>query len=287
VNKNRLFLGGVIFCFLGVAGIQSGFTAPAPTGYILSTHARCMMGRVANKQWLMAKEDEKLEANISTPGKYDLYSLKESRTGEKATPLKRQGYPCDSYYYVDLKSDTQGAYTALGGINWNPVPRAVKHLNPNSAAYKKVVADFLKENGLVNPVIKIENVLKTDIQGDGKDEVFIVATYFAKTHRGYNRGDTPLYSLKGEYSIVLFREVIDEKPVTRLVVGEIHLKDTLMPEPPSVAPNLYSINAILDVKGDGVMEVVVDDRITEGSGAGVYVLENNKFTRKLYCGCGY
>ncbi|MDH5179036.1 MAG: hypothetical protein OEZ39_16635 [Gammaproteobacteria bacterium] len=85
------------------------------------------------------------------------------------------------------------------------------------------------------------------------------------------------------------REVIDEKPVTSVVVGEIFEKDGESPDEgiPPPAPNEYHINAILDVDGNGTMELVVDNTIHEGISSMVFSLDaQEKLTETMYCGCG-
>lgn len=98
-----------------------------------------------------------------------------------------------------------------------------------------------------------------------------------------------MYVKKGDYSFIALREVIDEKPVTSIVVGEVFLSNSVSPEigVPPPAPDEFHIGSILDVNGDGVMELIVDNTIHEGMGAFLFFMENGKFVEKVSCGCGF
>ncbi|MDH5178734.1 MAG: hypothetical protein OEY07_03635 [Gammaproteobacteria bacterium] len=262
--------------------------AAAPT-VILTTHARCMLGHVVDGKWIEADELRKLPKDFVSPKQYDLFGLGNPIKGVGASELVLQEYPCHTRYYVKFDKDVPNNYTAVGNANWNPQPRPVKSLSTNNAAYKAAIADLLKQNGLTNPKVRILQVLKTDIQGDGKDEVFISATYFTARPNGPDIEHAPMYAKKGDYSIVAYREVIDEKAVTKLVAGNIFetTPQSSAPDIPPPAPYEYHINAIADLDGDGVMDIVADRTIHEGIGSVVLVMKNGKFEEVTYCGCGF
>ena len=67
--------------------------------------------------------------------------------------------------------------------------------------------------------MKIDNILRVDLDGDGEEEVLIsAANYFAKADR------VPMRSPAGSYSMVLLRRVVAGKVETQLVAGEFHPK---------------------------------------------------------------
>ena len=79
--------------------------------------------------------------------------------------------------------------------------------------------------------MKIENILRVDLDGDGEDEVLISATnYFDKKNR------VPMRSPAGSYSMVLLRRVVAGKVETQLVEGEFHPKAYLRTENSLDAP---------------------------------------------------
>jgi len=106
--------------------------------------------------------------------------------------------------------------------------------------------DFLKTKGIEQPKVKIENILRVDLDGDGEDEVLISATnYFDKENR------VPMRSPAGSYSMMLLRRVVAGKVETQLVEGEFHPKAYLRTEDSFDAPNAYKVIATLDLDGDG------------------------------------
>ena len=62
---------------------------------------------------------------------------------------------------------------------------------------------------------------------------------------------------------MILRRVVSGKVQTQLVAGEIHAKRAI-----ANAPNLYDIAAVLDLNGDGKLEVVVHSFYYEVAKAG-------------------
>ncbi|MDH5178733.1 MAG: hypothetical protein OEZ39_15065 [Gammaproteobacteria bacterium] len=288
INKLR-FVSIFLLTGVGLFGFHLMNAVAATPTVILTTHARCMLGHVVNERLVPTDETKKLSKSFTSPKQYNLYSLSDSITSLGATELVLQEYPCHTRYYVKFDKDVPNNYIAVGNANWNPQPRPVKSLSTNNAAYKAAITDLLQQNGLINPKVRILQVLKTDIQGDGKDEVFISATYFTARPNGPDIEHAPMYAKKGDYSIVAYREVINEKAVTKLVTGNIFQTTPKSDEPlmPPPAPYEYHINAILDLDGDGVMDIVIDNTIHEGIGSEVFSLKNGKFELVADCGCGF
>jgi len=109
--------------------------------------------------------------------------------------------------------------------------------------------------------------LRVDLDGDGEDEVLISATnYFTKAGRMPNKST----STAGSYSFVLLRQVVGGVVKTKLIDGEFHVKAYSGPEGHFDAPSRYEISAVLDIDGDGKMEVIVNDAYYEGGGTTIY-----------------
>ena len=138
---------------------------------------------------------------------------------------------------------------------WNALPREPKVIDPTQKVYLDAVRDFLKTKGIEQPKVKIDNILRVDLDGDGEDEVLISATnYFSKDD------SVPMRSPAGSYSMVLLRRVVSGKIETQLVKGEFYPKaypKAAQEEGRLDAPNAYKVIAILDLDGDGKMEIVV------------------------------
>ena len=117
-------------------------------------------------------------------------------------------------------------------------------------------AIFCETKEIDQPKVKIDNILRVDLDGDGEEEVLISATnYFGKTTAC--QCDRPPAS----YSMVLLRRVVAGKVETQLIVGEFYPKaypKAAQEEGRFDAPNAYKVIATLDLDGDGKMEVVIE-----------------------------
>jgi len=142
-------------------------------------------------------------------------------------------------------------------------------------AYVEAVRDFLKSHGIADPKVRITCILRVDLEGGG--EVLINATnYFNQ------RDEVPMQAPKrGSYSIVMLRRVAAGKVQTQLVAGELYSKADA-----SNAPNIYKIAAVLDLNGDGKLEVIVHSFYYEGGLTTIYRCEPNKVEAALSVECG-
>lgn len=120
-------------------------------------------------------------------------------------------------------------------------------------------------------------ILQIDLEGDGEDEVLINATNYFDQH-----DEAPMHAPKrGSYSIVMLRRVAAGKVQTQLVAGELYSKADA-----SNAPNIYKIAAVLDLNGDGKLEVIVNSFYYEGGETTVYGCDPDKLEAVLSVECG-
>jgi hypothetical protein len=165
---------------------------------------------------------------------------------------------------------------------WNALPREPKVIDTTQKVYVDAVRDFLKTKGIEQPKVKIDNILRVDLNGDGEEEVLIsAANYFGKADRA------PMRSPAGSYSMVLLRRVVAGKVETQLVDGEFHPKAYVSKEEGSFdAPSIYKVIATLDLDGDGKLEVVVASNYYEGEEIKIYRCDPKKSEALLSVACG-
>ena len=96
----------------------------------------------------------------------------------------------------------------------------------------------------------------------------------------------PMRSPAGSYSMVLLRRVVAGQVETQLVQGEFYPKAYVSSDSSFNAPNAYSVIAVLDLDGDGKMEVVVASNYYEGAETTIYRCDPKKVEALFSLACG-
>jgi len=245
--------------------------APAPGAElhpIVEVQSGYLFGATANRKWMKAEPAAKALPAETT---YRVYGLTQSfgeAKGGKPKPSEED--VCSDVLTVPLSPKPEKGAIGLAAP-WNALPRKPQVIDPTQKVYVDAVRDFLKTKGIKQPKVKIENILRVDLDGDGEEEVLISATnYLDKENR------VPMRSPAGSYSMALLRRVVAGKVETQLVEGEFYPKATGYN-----APNAYKVVAVLDLDGDGKMEVVVASNYYEGEAVTIYRCEPKKKVEAL------
>ncbi|HSI12616.1 MAG TPA: VCBS repeat-containing protein [Chthoniobacter sp.] len=206
---------------------------------------------------------------------YHLYTLTERLGVVKGGKPHSFEEPCPDQQVINLAPKPKSGVIAFAGP-WNALPRVPKIQDTTQPVYQKAVADFLFSKGIRTPKVKITKIIRVDLDGDGEDEVLISATnYLTKD------GSAPSSAPAGSYSCVLVRRTNGDRVQTQLIDGEFYPKGETFN-----VPNWYEISAILDLDGDGKMEVILDSGYYEGGGTAVYSVTGKKPKQLLIVGCG-
>src|SRR4029453_1578652 len=114
---------------------------------------------------------------------------------------------------------------------------------------------------------------------DQRDKLFHrgqIEPFSSAVPRGANR-----LSAAWSYSILILRGVVAGRVQTQFVAGEVYQKPD-----ESVAPNVYQVTAVVDLNGDGKLEVIVHSFYYEGGQTTIYRCEPDKTEEVLSVECG-
>jgi len=220
LEKSLAGLSALLIC----AAARAGELHP-----IVEVQNGYLFGATADGKWMKAEQAAKaLKAEIT----YRIYGLTQSfgeAKGDKPKPSEED--VCLDNFVVSLSSNPDKGAVALAAP-WNALPRKPQVIDPTQKVYVDAVRDFLKTKLIEQPKVKIENILRVDLDGDGEEEVLISATNYFQKDEG-----APMRSPAGSYSIVLLRRVVSGKVETQLVEGEFHPKAYVRKEDSFDAPN--------------------------------------------------
>jgi len=261
--------------------LQSAVASPAADLHpIVEVESGYLFGAISDGKWIKADETAKLIGEETT---YRVYGLTQALGDAKGGKPTSEGEPCDETLTVSLSPETEKGVIAIAAP-WNALPRKLQVTDPTQKVYVEAVRDFLKTKGIEQPEVKIDNILRVDLDGDGEEEVLISATnYFSKDE------SVPMRSPAASYSMVLLRRVVAGKVETQLVVGEFYPKaypKAKQEEGRFDAPNVYKVIATLDLDGDGKMEVVIHSYYYEGGETTIYRCGPKKNEALLSVACG-
>src|SRR6266480_5236298 len=162
---------------------------------IVEVQSGYLFGAVSDGKWLKADETAKAVPADTT---YQIYSLTDKAGEAKGSAPKSVDEPCPDTMEVSLSEKPEKGVIALAA-SWNALPRKPRIADTTQHVYVDAVRAFLKTKGIDQPKVKIDNIVRVDLDGDGEDEVLISAT-------NYHKDDSvPMRSPAGSYSMVLLR----------------------------------------------------------------------------------
>jgi hypothetical protein len=248
---------------------------------IVEVQSGYLFGATSDGKWMKAEEAAKALTDETT---YRIYGLTQSfgeAKGGKPKPSEED--VCSDVLAVSLSPKPEKGVIALAAP-WSALPRKPQVIDPTQKVYVDAVRDFLKTKGIDKPKVKIENIVRVDLDGDGEQEVLISATNYLSKDEG-----VPMRSPAGSYSMVLLRRLVAGKVETQLVEGEFYPQEypkATENEARFNAPNAYKVIAVLDLDGDGKMEVVVASNYYEGEATTIYRCDPKKIEALLSVACG-
>lgn len=171
----------------------------------------------------------------------------------------------------ELLGEFPGPYGLAVSAPW-PVQPYLFEETGDDGTYAGFARELLASRGLEvdNPVIK--QVVRTDLEGDGVNEVLVVAEEVT----------TGFLLEEGDYSIALLRKVIQGEVQTAV------LGDTVVLGEEDRFAGAHSIGGVADLNGDERMEIITNAAFFEGFNVAVWEYVNDDLgpVKVLETGCG-
>ena len=265
-----------------LAGPPTGLVSPVIVGYQDGSGGE-LLGVWDGKRWLPLPA---AAPKVKADARYQVQGLSGGPVNVTGGPPVSYGAPCPESFSVAFKpgfGENVGTLAVLEGVQARPRP--VTLLPTGSPLYRQVIRQELQRRGLNNPVVNLVNVVRSDLDGDGHQEVIIEATRFARPE-----GDPlspPVNAAAGDYSLLLLRSVVNGKLRTAVLGADVVLKASSDPEQ---APRLglrERLEGVADFNGDGRLEIVTSESYYEGTTYAAWTWTPGAGPKKvLESGCG-
>jgi hypothetical protein len=232
---------------------------------VVDSNVKCLLGGVRDGKWLASTETV---SALKKEGRYRVVRADGTWTVAALSPPESAGGACEGTLAMEVKPEPAGGrpFIVIGG-GWKPQPRPVTDIRAGKGRYTAAVKEFLESKG-VHAAPEIRQLFRTDLDGDGTDEVIAVVQNFSESD---NRA-------AGRYSAVLVRKVMNGRVRT--------LAATFEKDPREDGPSDHNVAIIADLNGDGLMEIVVHGRYKQGIFTTAYTVDGDKVAPVLSCACG-
>jgi hypothetical protein len=225
--------------------------------------------------WVQVDESTSLPVSGGEDYQIALLGLDARTTGSGeellCDPLNNPGVILENQ---GVLGDWPGPFGVAISADWVLVPFLVEETT-DDGTYAAVASELLAEEGLTvaSPVIK--QVIRFDLEGDGVNEVLVVAEDVS--------GD--LLAEAGDYSIAFLQKVVGGEVATS-VIGKSVVVELAEGETPYVLS--FTVAAVADLNNDARMEIVLDSAYYEGVGVEVWEYVNDDIgpAAQISSGCG-
>ncbi len=270
------WFGFSLLCLVLGLTLKNGALAPQTSAVapLVDVPSGFLLGGSRGGQWLDAKTTARA---LPPSASYRLFSATRLLGQGRGDAPKSQGPPCPDTLFTRI-SPNKNAEFALGGLA-NPLPRRPRIESVHQPAYRAVVAAILKSRGIARPRVKITQIWRVDLEGDGNQEVLLTATN--KLEYNNDPRSISAASRAGDYSLLLLRRLVRGKVENRILEGEFYPRARTFN-----APSFYRLAAVLDANGDGKMEILLRGRYYEGEWTSLYSVEGHKPRAVLSAACG-
>jgi hypothetical protein len=167
-------------------------------------------------------------------------------------------------------------YSGIGVVgNWEIQPRPADQVGLEVDEYRQIGATFADDLGVDGTAGEVVQVVRTDLDGDGMEEVLVAFEHAEESIRG----------APGDYSVVYVRAPQIDGSVDDSVVFSWFVEPDL---PAEEIPfmTMARVLGVADLNGDGRMEVALHTWYYEGAGVTVFEFDGDRLTEVMGNGCG-
>lgn len=244
---------------IGVAACNSPASqqtgAPRP---IIDAATGQLYGAVHQGRWIAPAEIDPQALQGLDFIHYDRDGVRGATTRLRPQPTEET---CSNPTYWPVTASPGPAPGTYLPTDWDAAPRAATRLGLDNATYSAMVSDWLATRGITDPGPRLEQALRVDLDGDGRDEVILAA----ERQRG-----SITSTRAGDYSVLLLRLWEQDRVVTHPVLADLYTQDCTA----ECAPRRYRVFSTLDLNGDGHLELIVTIQDYEALGQAVYSLDD-------------
>lgn len=228
-----------------------------------------LLGGTRNGNWL----DAGATAAFLTGGEtYAVYQGGRLLTNAQGGSPHQRPPSCPAMEQVSLSTGDPLASAVALSASWNALPRRPAEIAPDNELYRQAVFEMLRENGIREPDVRLARVLKIDLEGDGTDEIIIAASRFADAS-GQD-------AAAGDHSVVLLRKVSGSGVISIPLAAAYYYRPQASAFPPR-----YLLTDVLDLNGDGRMEIVISIGGKDQLGAQAFEIDATTARQVLSARC--
>jgi hypothetical protein len=163
-----------VFAGLVALLISAGASSAADLHPIVEVQSGYLFGAISDGKWIKSDETAKLMGDETT---YRVYGLTQALGDVKGDKPKPADVPCEETLAVSLSPQTEKGVIAIAAL-WDALPRKPQVTDRTQKTYVGAVREFLRTKKIDQPKVKIDNIVRGDLDGDGEEEVLISATLF-------------------------------------------------------------------------------------------------------------
>jgi hypothetical protein len=265
-HRYLLALLGLLGC--GIAGfaapVESQTAAP-----IVDAASGQLYGAASATGWLSAQDAVAL---VKKDLQFSVYAGDGSLLNKTKLSAVQSSEVCSNPTYRAKGSLPERAVT-LVAASWNAAPRRPGELDRGSPVYREALTLWLREQGIDDPQPVLSQLWRVDLEGDGRDEVLMAAA----RHRGSETSTEA-----GDYSVLLLRQLAGDNVVTVPIRSDV-FRETCIAE---CALERHEVIGVLDLNGDGRLEIISKSAGYESTTQAVYSVEGDSVTKRLEWFCG-